>query len=1687
MSGSSSETGVAMATWTYPPRMEFGVLGPVRVTGGSGVVEIRGIKERILLAHLVSHVGRTVPVADLVDSLWGEEPPRSAAKSLQTFVLRVRRALEPERDGDVSIIVTDPGGYRLAAAPDSVDAHHFAELAALGHAALEEGRHDFAVATLREALELWRGPAYAGLEDTPFGSAEGRRLEELRLAALEDRWRAELEVGHEGAAVSQLERLVEQHPYRERLWVLLMTALYRADRQGDALTAYDRARAVLDEELGIQPGEELRRLHARVLQQDPALLRSRPAIPPALVAPRRPLVGRTEEVALLESAWQRALAGEAVSVLVSGPAGAGATRLAQELATSVARGGRPVTLATGVGDEAVAPAGGLLVADHQVRAPVPGSMVLRLARPGTPVGPGTVGLELTPLDPDAVRAIVSSYAPPADVDEATRFVLAAGPAWPGAVHDAALGWARDTARAKVASGASRLDEATSRAGSARADVVAGVVALGSAAAMATGTPDECPWRGLAAYDVADAPWFAGRERVVAELMARVASGRLVALVGASGSGKSSLVRAGLLAGLADGRLPGSESWRTTALRPGDHPVRELARSALGMATHPPDAGDLLARLLDGDPVAPRSVLVIDQLEEAWTLCQDVDERVRFLDLLADLVEEPGAEVTVVVAIRADYVAQLAEHPRLARALADHTVLVGSPTEAEVERTIHLPAAAAGLDLEVGLADAIVSDAGDEPGLLPLLSVSLTQLWAARDGQRLTLAAYVGMGGLAGAIVHLAEQAYTELGGPHQDAARTVLLRLTGPGEGSTVVRRRASDTEIDALLDGAGREVVDHFTRARLLTRADGHVEVAHESLFREWPRLAAWIREDAAARAVRHRLAEAARDWDADGRDPSGLWRGVRLESAAEVGHAGGLTATERDFLDASTGAVEAETHQAEQRAATAVRQNRRLRGLLIGVAALLVLALVAGLLAARSREQAAAASAEARESAVAADAKRLAAQALNEDFLDTALLEAVEAVRVEQSPETYGALLSLLGRTQGLVSTVRTDKARFLEAASTPDGRTVFLGDQRRIWAYDARSGDELWSQTFELDGEIGQPGDQAAGAAGLLVPVGTPGGGYLTLLDPATGRERWRLTPDDVDWESLAGPPAAEPRLLGMEAVWLPDGRIAITAADKLLVLDDEGTVRDSLHVGTFSDFLRAWPDGRVSLAVDPGVGSILDPADAGPRLPLPHLPLAVAPRGDRLVTARETPTTYALQLRDLEFRPIGQEMLMPSLAASVVWSADGSRFAIALDEEVQVRDAARGRLVTTLSGAHSGATIDATFAGDGDLLWVAGREGLGTAWDLRRPGGVITEQPVRVEPHLSGPSHGGELTAYVRFNSYDFNGGAVADLATGRDTVEELEQVGGCACQIGSVAMAPDDTVVLGAVHEFEEDFSGIHDDRGKLAIWSAADGTLEDTIDLPWYPRWVDSTPDGRHAVVNGTHGWAVVDLQERTVVGEPVADDPLLGSSEPIGQVRVSPDGTEAALMRNGTIVIVDPTTGAELRRGEIEAETVSEEDGGTWYGLTSAAWTADQDSLAVGSFTGSVYFLDARTLEEVAPPRLEIDGWVLQTEISPDGRWLATMGTDGDVVLWDTVAWAPLGNAVMEDGSWGVLRFADDSGSLTAWYEQLEQDRRGLARTISLDPADWIAQACRLANRQLTPDEWAVIHPGQEWRETCA
>ena len=324
--------------------MDFRILGPLEVLDEGRAITLGGSKQRALLALLLLHANETLSTDRLIDELWGERPPANAAKTVQVQISRLRKALAGEAvNGSAGVIVTRERGYELRLDPERLDSHRFERLVAEGRSELTGGHPGRAVSTLEGALSLWRGAPLPELAYEPFAQPEIARLDELRVAALEQLVEAKLALGAHAEVVGQLEALIAEHPYRERLRAQLMLALYRCDRQADALQAYQDTRRTLVEELGIEPGERLRELERAILAQEPGLhLAEEPAAgEPAAETPRTMFVGRERELAELLGGLDDACACRGRLVLLAGEPGIGKSRLAEELiAHARARGVR---------------------------------------------------------------------------------------------------------------------------------------------------------------------------------------------------------------------------------------------------------------------------------------------------------------------------------------------------------------------------------------------------------------------------------------------------------------------------------------------------------------------------------------------------------------------------------------------------------------------------------------------------------------------------------------------------------------------------------------------------------------------------------------------------------------------------------------------------------------------------------------------------------------------------------------------------------------------------------------------------------------------------------------------------------------------------------------------------------------------------------------------------------------------------------------------------------------------------------------------------------------------------------------------------------------------------------------------------------------------------------------------------
>jgi WD40 repeat protein/DNA-binding SARP family transcriptional activator len=1729
--------------------MRFGVLGPLEVIAEDGPVPLGGQKQRVLLALLLTRPGRVVSVDALVQGLWADAPPRSAAKTLQSYVVHLRRALEPgrPRGSAGTVLVTRQPGYLLRVAPGDLDAARFEELTTGGRRLLGAGAAQEAAGMLREALALWRGEAFEEFPQVDGCAAEAARLAELRLGAVEERVEADLALGRHRELIAELQDLVGGHPLRERLWGQLLLALYRCGRQADALLAYQRARATLVEELGVEPGVELRGLQAAILAQDPGL-RVAPAgspgrgdggveLPAALDVVDPVFVGRDAELGWLRAAWTRASSGTGGVVLVSGPPGMGKTRLAAEFARQVhLEGGlvlygscqeppssplqpfeqalaalgtstRAVPLPVGEPTPAafgaalarfLAPESGeqpavLLVLDDLHLAGAAALAALEglagAAEGGRLLVLGTYRDDILaaalaevlgriPLAAAARRRleglsvpemarIVAVYSAEEEALQAARTVLGATGGVPLRVHQAASDWARARATQRVQQAAARSLRHRRDLRAVQAQVADNVVQLQQLRGRGRGEarergPDRmqpavvlCPYKGLARFERADRELFFGRERLVAELVTHLVGPGLLGIVGPSGSGKSSVVRAGLLAALADGVLPGSARWTLAVVRPGEHPLRELARADRRAGSERPgtagadgEEGDLPDRPIraladaDGGEGRARLVLVVDQFEEVFTTCRDQREQAAFLAALTTAARAPDGYASIVVVVRADYYGHCAADRGLAELLTADQVLVGPMTTEELRRAIVRPAERAGLRLEAGLAEQLLADVAGEAGGLPLLSTALLECWQRRQGRTLTLAGYAQTGGVRGAVARLAEGAFGRLDPGQQEAARRLLLRLAGPGEGALLVGRRVPLAELEADRDPEMGAALAALTDARLLTTGEAAVEVAHEALLRHWPRLRGWLEEDAQGRVLHRHLTRATQEWQEAGRDPGELYRGARLAAALDWagGHAAELNQLERGFLDHSWQAAEREVTEARQRAQQEARSNRRLRGLLAGLAAVLVVAVIAGALAVIGQRSAS-------QADLVADARRLGAQALVEGDLDRSLLLAAQANRLDDSVDTQGALLASLLRSPQAIGVLRGADDQLLHLAVSPDGRTLAAGDnagRTLLWDTSTRRPLPAPPQRPRVDGQQVRLDALAFSPDGRLLLTAGPGPnapdtvqlwdlaahkvvGSLDgfgVISMAVSRDGRRLAAGthggQVLWLDLATrTPTSPPLTVDKEPPYLvalsPDGKRMATIGSKAVLWDlaSRRSIRrlDAVGAVAFS------PDGRTLAASHRARGEILllDPAS-----------------GRR----RRTLTGHTAAVGALSF------------------SRDGATLASAdQDGTAIVWDAATGRARETLRG-HTSQISGVAFSPDDRTLYTSSLDKSIIIWDLagdRRLGKSFTAGPRAGSQgfgHLQSFGNGGTLLA----RGHDDGTVTLIDLVQ-RAPVSPPLRAHPRAVQ--AVALSPDGRLLATA-------------DATTAIVWDLATRTRAGR------PIHVYTGITGLAISLDG-RTLAIADSQRQVTLWEVASTTTRRRPLQPAGAdftMQFSADGTMLAIASDGgEIRLWDTTNGSLLHRLPADRSWAS-----------ALAFTADGHTLATGGNDGNVLLWDTRTGRPLGPPLARHPLGVGSLAFSPDGRMLAAVSGDGTVVLWDVASQLQIGPplpARPEDATTAVsflpggrqLAAASATGTVLVW---------------DVDHVAWRAHACTVAGRTLTRQEWHEYLPDRPYQDVC-
>ncbi|WFB10543.1 hypothetical protein LRS74_28565 [Streptomyces sp. LX-29] len=1176
---------------------------------------------------------------------------------------------------------------------------------------------------------------------------------------------------------------------------------------------------------------------------------------------------------------------------------------------------------------------------------------------------------------------------------------------------------------------------------------------------------EPPYRGLARFEPGDHERFFGRDRLVADVVELARSNRFTAVFGPSGSGKSSLLRAGLIPAL---RNPGNGGGAPSVppppavirvLTPGEHPAR-THRAALT-----PKAGE-------GD-----TWLIVDQFEEVFTLCRDAAERREFLDALL-AAREPESRLRVVVAVRADFFGRCAEHRGLTAALRGATLLVGPMGPAELREAIVKPAAAAGLIVERSLTARIVAEVADEPGGLPLMSHALLETWRRRRGRTLTEEAYESVGGVHGAIAATAERVHGELS-PHQaELARRILLRLITPGEGAQDTRRPTDRAELAADgTPGAASDdtsvVLERLVRARLVTVDDGVVDLAHEALITAWPRLRGWIEEDRGRLRVHRKLTEAARAWQELHRDPGALYRGARLAAAEEAFGAdrerAALTSLERAFLTASSGGRR--------------RERRRVRAAVGTLSLLLVLAMVAGTVAWQQNR-------EGDQRRAEATSRRVASIAENMRSADpvTALRLSAAAWRISHTDEARAALLGAVTQQEQDSFTAPGAGAGGDDYFSV-DGRTMARVAAGRVQRWDVAG--HRRTGGFRLAGE-----ERAVDLSpdGRLLLVAT--GAQLTTRDLDTGKPVGRrLVPAPM------GPRDAEYAPSGRTVVLSDNHSVRLWDVRRgRLVFQREGediyqpvvSPDDRLVTLCRGDSLELWDIAARRQMRPPRAAALSRAACSAAPTPDGGRSWEFDPRGRRLVVGREEPAIWDLGSGKTVRIPHGADPL-----DDVRFSRDGRFVSTMGNQRITLwrisADSAEAVYSHRLTSEYAlGHWLDL------DRGVIRYHEGIGDGTGAVRTLflGDATAFPRRREPARKAAfSPDGRLVVTarlhgqrMRFEARPTGGGRATplppvDCGTADRPLRKSEECWAhlafsgdgrtLAYGVGAqqVRDAPEDRVAAGA-----------HPER--ITVWDLrenrkrADLVLATGVDDAESADAIALSPDGSSlfALRQGS-GVALEQWDARHRTQAPRHTEPVQGrtgtwSVPPAGAMAVRPDGRRLATTHGIGFTLPSARQSSDAT-GQLDAQAL--------------AFSPDGERLALGGHSGRVTVYDGDGRRPLGLLSGTDSGQVLKGEsvaalaYAHDGTTLAVAGAKGTVQLWDAASGRPLGTTLTTAADpVRAIAFSPDDRIL------LVAGARTPLRAYPVDPARATAAVCERAGGGLSRADWSTYIPEVPYRDIC-
>lgn len=1072
-----------------------------------------------------------------------------------------------------------------------------------------------------------------------------------------------------------------------------------------------------------------------------------------------------------------------------------------------------------------------------------------------------------------------------------------------------------------------------------------------------------PYRGLQSFRESDAADFYGREAMTRQIVAAVQRRSLVAVIGPSGSGKSSLVHAGLVhqlcrapaesdptdLALASPGRDGSISWTICQVRPGSHPFFALAAA---IAPHVKPTGNALpwdvtssreshAQLLANGQVSltqllngnanERLLLVLDQFEEIYTLCSDDEMRQRFIDLLvsAASLEAGTPAITILLAARADFMGQLLSHRALADALQDGTIMVGPMRRRELEEAIANPARSQGVRLQDGLVARILNDVGQAPGRLPLLEFALTQLWEQQVDGVLTHEAYEAIGQVEGALASYAEQVYATLSPAEQDIARRVLTQMTQLGQDTDDVRRPVAAAEVSAE-DWA---LIQRLADQRLVVtdqdaRGQQTAEIAHEALIHGWRRLRGWLDADRAFQLWQQRARVTADQWLDSARDRGALLRGAPLAEAEQWSSLRDhdLSPRVRELIAASQAQRQQEEAEAEtlrqraldqaqalaqmehQRAEVEARSNRRLRWLALTLSIVSVLAGLAGILFIVQRNEAVRQSALAQAAQATADAERGIAE--KEATRARARQLAAQSLNLAALAPDLSILLAL--QSLQLNENPQEDSAFLLNLALNPLLGAVLHGQDSSVY-------------TTELspDGRI-------------LASSGENGSIWL-----------W-----DMERHQLLGPPMTGHEQPVQSLAWSPDGT--------------------RLASGDWSGFLRLWDVQKRQALGDPILGHTAAVTA-----------IAFTPDGRtvRSISDHGTMKSWDAATGDA----VGEELQLAG-SNGMAFGVQGSLIAANRASTLTVQSAAGGQLLGPPMALHTASIHDVAFSPDGSRLASAGFDGIAVVWE------IATGRPVY--PPLAG--HDGRVlaVAWSPDGSLLATGGTDSgiilwDAASGEALGAPLLGHGNW---VRSLAWTPDGGKLI----------SG--DAAGRIIAWNV--GNLRWLAGHTSTVRGLAFSPDGR-TLASGSFDGTV---RLRDAASGRDLFPPLRGHDNSVLNLAYSPQGS----------YLVSASAGGELVRWDVgSGRQIGQPLAGHAGPTAGIAISPDERIIASGSFDNTFILWDAATGQPLFEPFTQHTGWVISLAFSPDGRTLASGSGDTTIRLWDVATGEPVGLPLQGHTGW--------------------------------------------------------------------